>query len=315
MRTLKKYAVYTAMIGCYDTIQQLLCTDDRFDYYLFSDSYAADTECGMWKVKNIEYANDNPILIARYIKTHATTLLPEYEAVLWIDANIQILDHYLYDKVVEYNQKGVYVASTRHPETDDIYEHTYMMTYINVEHDYISLKCCHHLFSRGFPQHFGLFDTCVFYRQINNHVHDFENRWWKCVESISHRDQFSCTYALWESNIPINFILPSNEYIKPPMVSTSGLILTKHVRFFCHEHVSMRKYVKLERLEKIRLKCRLQKDMNDPLFIKQWKKMGKSSIGNLLLYIWGVLYGIKYSPILINEFIKRHIKKYYPYNQ
>ena len=61
-----------------------------------------ETKQGVWTVREIPriVENDNKRL-SRYPKTHPETLLADYKASLYIDANIQILDQWVYDRFIE----------------------------------------------------------------------------------------------------------------------------------------------------------------------------------------------------------------------
>ena len=91
------FAIYTACIGGYDNILQPKAIDDRFDYILFSDEVAKE-RVGVWQVRHVDYTNPDKTRIARYVKTHPEELLPEYEATLWMDANIQIVSSKVYGR-------------------------------------------------------------------------------------------------------------------------------------------------------------------------------------------------------------------------
>ena len=96
----KRFVVYTVMVGDYDKILQPLVVDDRFDYVLFTDQ-ARNDKIGVWQVRTFDYQNDDKTRISRYLKTHPEKLLPEYDASLWIDGNIQITNSYIYNRFIE----------------------------------------------------------------------------------------------------------------------------------------------------------------------------------------------------------------------
>ena len=89
-----KYAIYTAIVGGYDKINQPKVVDNRFDYILFSNDLE-DVRVGVWQVKKIFYDNEIQTKIARYVKTHPEELLPEYEFTIWMDSNLIITTNYI----------------------------------------------------------------------------------------------------------------------------------------------------------------------------------------------------------------------------
>ena len=118
---MKRFVIYSAIIGKYDEILQPLVVDDRFDYVMFSDHLPEGNQ-GVWQIRRIEYTNPIQTKIARYVKTHPELLLPQYEASLWHDANIRIKGQCVYDRFVELVEKGVPIASIKHTGWDCVYE-------------------------------------------------------------------------------------------------------------------------------------------------------------------------------------------------
>jgi hypothetical protein len=108
----KKYVVFTVIVGGYDRVKQPLVIDDRFDYVIFSDTPIENP--GIWQVRNVEYQTDKQWLKARYPRLNTGIVLPEYEASLYIDGNIQITSQYVYDRCVELAKSGVEWASIKH---------------------------------------------------------------------------------------------------------------------------------------------------------------------------------------------------------
>ena len=108
-----KFVIYTVMVGDYGSIHQPIAVDDRFDYILFSNDIN-QSNVGIWQVRSIPEVvkNDNKRL-SRYPKTHPETLLSEYDASLYIDANIQIADSWVYKRIIECFEKKI--RHSRHP--------------------------------------------------------------------------------------------------------------------------------------------------------------------------------------------------------
>ena len=96
---MKRYVIYSALVGNYDEILQPLVEDERFDFVLFTDIITKD-RVGVWQVRPIEYHNDDNTRICRYVKTHPEILLPDYAVSVWIDSNIQIIDGFIYDRII-----------------------------------------------------------------------------------------------------------------------------------------------------------------------------------------------------------------------
>ena len=63
---MKRYVVFTALVGGYDSIRQPLVIDDRFEYIVFSNEIAQG-RIGIWKVKTVDYYNLDSTRVCRYL--------------------------------------------------------------------------------------------------------------------------------------------------------------------------------------------------------------------------------------------------------
>jgi len=200
-----KYVIYTVLVGGYDDVLQPAVIDERFDYILFSNDFDTD-KIGVWNIRKIPIVveNDNKRL-SRYPKTHPGTLLSEYEASLYIDANIQISDKWVYDRFIElFNNKIEFAGVKLHvTDRDCIYEHTFDMSHWNAENDTNSIIQCHELYKRGFPRHFGLNENNILYRAHTERIKQVDEEWWWWITNYSFRDQFSYMFCLWKYGIPL----------------------------------------------------------------------------------------------------------------
>lgn len=221
---MKRFVIYSAVIGSYDEVFQPLVIDDCFDYVMFSNSLP-EGQKGTWQIRRIEY--DNPIQskIARYVKTHPESLLPEYEASLWLDANICIAGKEVYDRFVELFEKGTLVASVKHLAYDCVYNEMFSVLDFRYESEEVVVKWGHELRKRGFPRHAGLYETGLLYRRHSNEaVKNFDALWWRYIDANSKRDQLSFTVALREKKISCGFFLPEGKTVR----DSEGLEFVKH---------------------------------------------------------------------------------------
>lgn len=233
---MKRYVIYSAMVGAYDDILQPLVTDDRFDYILFSNEIKEST-VGVWQVRPIVYHNPDNTRICRYVKTHPEELVPGYEASVWMDSNVQIMTPYLYQRVNELFEEGVLFSSMWHPCRRDIYEEAFAVMNMMVEHESVVVDWCHRLRREKFPPQSGLCETDVMYRKHNVCLtSETDELWWHCIDNYSRRDQLSYTYALWKKGIPVHYMfgegfnVRNTEYLK--------LVMHKDMR---HNHCPIAK--------------------------------------------------------------------------
>ncbi len=208
---MKDFAIYTAIVGDYDTIRQPLVVDDRFDYYLFSNDIQ-ELQVGVWQVRPIPYHNNTLAKVARWVKTHPEFLLPDYTYSVWVDANIQICTPTVYERITHLSGTDVLFASMWHHERDCIYDEAVELLALSVEHERVVYKWIRHLLSEGYPRHNGLYETGVMYRRHGDpRVKIVDTLWWKCIESHSKRDQLSFNYALWRNRLRCEYFLPEGE--------------------------------------------------------------------------------------------------------
>ncbi len=287
---MKDYVIYTVLVGDYDDITQPVVTDDRFDYVLFSN-HILKTNIGVWNVKSIPniIENDNKRL-SRYPKTHPETMLSEYKASLYIDANIQIQDQWVYDRFIELYNQNVEFAGIRMVLTgrDCIYDHAFDMCFWVVEHDYNAIKQCHELYKRGFPRHFGLNENNLIFRIHTQKMKSVDEEWWNWILNYSFRDQFSYMYCLWKYNVELNYFLPIGEDTRN----------SKHFHLNNHDgrtSVIRKKIIPRSLIERLRIKS---KSFDKDYCLNRWHSIYESSYPILYLYVDGIFTIIRSLPQL-----------------
>lgn len=294
---MNKFVIYTVITGGYEDVLQPLSVDDRFDYILFTDKVKSETE-GAWVVRQIpEDLNLDHIRLSRYPKSHPVSMLHEYSASLYIDANIQIKDDWIYSRFIELVEENVCYAGIKLVVTgrDCIYDHTFDMCLAHVEHDYVAIKQCKELYKRNFPRHFGLNENNMIFRMHTDPIKKLDEEWWHWITHYSRRDQFSFMYCLWKNNIPINYILPEGEDSRN----------SSHFNFKVHNTnpiVSKRKTVKTGLLEKLRI---VTLSVNPQKGLEIWTRSYKSSSPVSTLYFLSFFEMIKSIPALSCRLILR----------
>ena len=207
----KRFVVFTVIVGGYDTILQPAVIDDRFDYVVFSDLPIEDS--GIWQVRPVDYVTDKNWLKARYPRLNTGKVLPEYEASLYIDGNIQILSQKVYERCIELNKQGVEWASVKHQGRDGLYNEINAIIGLGWVHDYDVLDWYSFMRKDNFPDDMGLYEDNIIFRRHTESVDKVNTIWWWSVEHFGfRRDQFSLMYALWKvPEIKTEYFLPENE--------------------------------------------------------------------------------------------------------
>ena len=136
---------------------------------MFTDE-VKEERVGAWLVRKVDYENEDKTRVARYVKTHPHTLLSNYDATLWLDASIEILTSFVYERCVELLEKGVQLASIQHPWRDCIYDEAYVV--YGLEEERKIMDWCHRLRKEGYPRHNGLYEA----NSTNVRIHIHNNR-------------------------------------------------------------------------------------------------------------------------------------------
>ncbi len=199
--------IYSALIGGYDEVRQPEVVSEEFDYILFCNDIA-EKQVGVWQIRPIEYTNPIQTKIARYVKTHPEELLPEYEFSVWMDLTVVIKSDYIYKRAIELYNQGTLIATHIHPERKCIYNEMFGMLKFRWEYENVILDWGRYLRQQHYPRNTGTWETRVLYRKHSKQMHQFNNEWWRCIETYSRRDQLSFNYVLNKCNVLCVSYLP-----------------------------------------------------------------------------------------------------------
>ncbi len=203
--------IYTVLVGNYDSINQPCVINPDFDYFLFSNDIPEES-VGVWRIKKIPYDNEDKKRIASWVKTHPEQLLPDYDASVCIDANIQITGTEFYDRIEELVQKKVLISSMWHNERDCIYDEAAAVAIYALDNEKTIITWLHKIVKEGYPAHNGLYELNVLYRIHNNSViKNFDSLWWECINNYSRREQLSYCYVLWKLRIECPYFLSDSK--------------------------------------------------------------------------------------------------------
>lgn len=211
---MKRFVIYTALVGDYDGIIQPEVVDENFDYILFSNDIN-ESMIGVWQVRPIPYTDSIPTKIARYVKTHPEELLGEYKCSIWVDANITIKSDFIYKRAYELYDSKVLISSMYHLWTHCAYDEMFNVLHCMYEHEEVILKWGHILRNDNYPLNNGLHETNVLFRVHSNQlIIQFNQFWWSCIYQYSKRDQLSFDYSLWKYNLQCPYFLPEGKNVR-----------------------------------------------------------------------------------------------------
>lgn len=286
---MKRFVIYSVIVAAYDNVLQPLVVDDRFDYVLFSDKTNIRS-IGIWQVESIPYSNSDLTRLSRYPKMHPEELLAEYEASLYIDANIQITGQYIYDRVAELYKSGIDWAGIQHPYRDCIYDEAYVVYGLDTEANIF--RWCHHLREEKYPRHQGLYENNIIFRRHNDTVNRVDSAWWNLYEQYTRRDQLILCYVLWKMpEIKTALLLSSEESAwKSDIVQihkhSTGIVGQRSLDQSFWEHA--------------RCRCRVGMREKEARFkeFHYWLYGLNPTIARVILYIWGIYTLVVYGPII-----------------
>lgn len=141
-------------------------------------------------------------LLARYVKTHSHSLLPECDVSLWVDANMVVRPSFI-SVVDAFDQSKFPFQSIKHPAR--------MSTYREIDVCYqrqmdpkpeMFRKQKQFYFNERFPDRGGLFETRLVFRKDNEIIHCLNELWWSTIRRFTVRDQCAIMYCLWKLQVP-----------------------------------------------------------------------------------------------------------------
>jgi hypothetical protein len=199
-------AVYTAVYGNYDVIEEPMYVNPNLNYFAFTD---ADLPLdSVWKKVDIA---QYPILrdldnyhMAKYIKMFPYEFFKDYDFSIWVDGNVNLIaDTY----PVAIMSKGSPMATYSNPIHDCVFtEARYMIFQGRLPADGSKIQMSDYQ-NAGFPEHFGMREFSIIYRDHSNkECYDLMKEWWEHVNKYTMRDQLSLPFILWKNGKTIDYI-------------------------------------------------------------------------------------------------------------
>ena len=212
-----KKAIYTCITNRYDNLFVHTYINNDWDYICFTDDkYLIDAKMyGNWIIKPLYNYGINGNLdntrINRWHKLHPHVILEDYDYSLYVDANIDIKTSYIFECVDKVRGKNIDLSIPPHFERDCIYDEAKVIIQDKIDNEDIVRKQIKLFRKEGFPEHYGLAENSIIYRNHNNNrIISIMEEWWYFVENYSKRDQLSLSYVLWKNNIPLNYLTEFN---------------------------------------------------------------------------------------------------------
>ena len=208
-----KKAIYTCITNRYDNLFVHTYINNDWDYICFTDDkYLIDAKVyGNWIIKPLYNSNMDNTRISRWHKLHPHVVLKEYDYSLWIDSNIDIKTSYIFECVDKAISNNIDISIPPHFERDCIYDEANTVIQLKIDDKNIVNKQMKLYREEGFPEHYGLNETNIMYRNHNSDkIISIMEEWWQFIENYSKRDQLSLSYILWKNNMGLNYLTDTN---------------------------------------------------------------------------------------------------------
>lgn len=206
----KKIVCYSCCTGGYDNILQHKIVNPNWDYVFFTDDkkLIKQKHVGQWQIKPLVFNKLTNVKNARWHKVNAHILFPEYDASLWLDANLIINSKNVLDKIDSYVKNNTLLAVPLHPERTCIYQEAEKIIDLKIDYPEIVNEEMNFLKDNNYPADNGLHETCIMFRQ-HNKIESMLELWWDMIERFSKRDQLSFDYAVWKKKLKVEPFYPN----------------------------------------------------------------------------------------------------------
>lgn len=204
MVTGKKIAVYTAIMGGVDSLQDPLIVTPGIDYICFTDNKKIKSK--VWQIRYIEKKEMESRKKAREIKLLPHIYLSDYDYSIWVDGNIVILKD-LETIVSGFIAEEKKICTFKHFGRNCIYEEGIYCAYLKKAEADSIYKQLSYCIEKGYPINNGLAETNVLIRAHSNpQVIKFMEMWWDCVNKRCIRDQLSFNFCAYKLNMNIDYM-------------------------------------------------------------------------------------------------------------
>lgn len=190
--------IYSAITGGYDDVKIPKVINPNFDYILFTDNDAIQSD--FWEIRKIDNQEGlDKVRLARKVKILGHEYLPEYDYSIWVDGKIQIVGN-VEEYIKSYRRKEPMLCFG-HYINDCIYDEKELCLKVKKDTPEIMEKQMDKYRKEGYPKKNGLIDSCVLVRDWrSDKLKKVMNIWWNEVKMYSCRDQLSFNYACWKED-------------------------------------------------------------------------------------------------------------------
>jgi GT2 family glycosyltransferase len=192
-----KIAIVTAIAGSYDSLRPIVNVNKNVDYIVYSDQPIKVPN--YYKLYPMPYVDSDTTRSARYVKTNLTKLLPEYDVIIWIDANIYVTGD-IYSLISDFDKRKSDFAVMLHPSRLSLLDE--MDECIRSGKDDAGLITEQREFykSQNYTSN-KLIESNILFIRNNAKSDKLMSLWWGQIDRFSRRDQLSINYSIDKSGV------------------------------------------------------------------------------------------------------------------
>lgn len=202
----KNIAIYTAIFGDYDDLKipKNEFIKQEADFICFTDN--PNLKSDFYNIIPFKRIHKDPVRNARYCKVMSHKLLPEYEYVIWVDANLVIVTDNVTSFLKNY-LNDANIAAYHHDCRNCLYEEAEWCMSVPVDNPRVIQRQMKKYKMNHYPINDGLINSnIIFRRNFVSEIYKLNESWYNEIKEGSRRDQLSFNYVKWRLNVKINYI-------------------------------------------------------------------------------------------------------------
>lgn len=193
---MSKFLILTANLGGKDHLIDPPEKFDRCDYVAITDrEYDVKIweQFGYFDFTSVD--NYKPRRNAKLYKVLSTLIFPQYEYIIWHDANHQLKIH---PEVILEEYGNFDLLLFKHPHRDCCYKEMELVAG-RLDNQHTLTQQYNYYLEQKMPREFGLYEMTCYIKKNTPSMTNLELMWWEQICKFSSRDQCSFTYCLWKS--------------------------------------------------------------------------------------------------------------------
>lgn len=216
-----KIAIFTAIVGDYDTLKIPAFIDSSFDYFVFTDQEIKSK--GVFNVLPLPFFHNSPTKMARYVKTHPHILLDGYDVAVWVDASILISGDIRQD-ILKFHSKDVELGVMPHPLRNSVFEEIEACI-LHKKGNLSDLENQRDNYLKHQMEDAPLIESGFIFFNLNSvKTKEVLDKWWFEIIKYSDRDQVSFGFVAQQLRLELHWIVDAPYGIR----SSNKLILCSH---------------------------------------------------------------------------------------